>query len=100
MCQGLIVDKVHEVLLYDRKNMPWIDNFINLSIKLKNQCDDPREKAYHCLMREVFNVKVFHEAFIQADQISKAEYLRNKTDDHIVDFIIQIGKGKKKVVKP
>ncbi|GET64950.1 hypothetical protein GLOIN_2v1736298 [Rhizophagus irregularis DAOM 181602=DAOM 197198] len=75
--------------------MPWIDNFINLSIKLKNQCDDPREKAYHCLMKEVFNAKVFHEASIQAGHIFKAEYLRNKIDDHIVDFIIQIGEGKK-----
>ncbi|PKY34415.1 zf-BED-domain-containing protein [Rhizophagus irregularis] len=89
--QGLIVDEVHEVLSYDRKNMPWIDNFINLLIKLKNQCDDPKEKAYHCLMREVFNAKVFHEASIQAGHIFKAEYLRNKIDDHIVDFIIQIG---------
>src|ERR1043166_9784277 len=83
--QGLVVDEVHEVLSYDRKNMPWVDNFINLSIKLENQCDDPREKAYHCLMREVFNTKVFHEASIQAGHISKAEYLRNKTDNHIVD---------------
>ncbi|POG82464.1 hypothetical protein GLOIN_2v1495169, partial [Rhizophagus irregularis DAOM 181602=DAOM 197198] len=72
------------------------DNFINLSIKLKNQCNNSREKAYHCLMREVFNTKVFHEASIQAGHISKAEYLRNKIDDRIVDFIIQIGKGKKK----
>ena len=45
--QGLIVDEVHKVLSYDRKSMPWVDNFINLSIKLENQCDDPREKAYH-----------------------------------------------------
>ena len=51
--QGLIVDEVHEVLSYDRKNMPWVDNFINLSIKLKNQCDDLREKAYHALIREL-----------------------------------------------
>ncbi|RGB23636.1 hypothetical protein C1646_774221 [Rhizophagus diaphanus] len=40
ICQGLVVDEVHEVLSYDRKNMPWIDNFINLSIKLENQCND------------------------------------------------------------
>ncbi|CAB4492017.1 unnamed protein product [Rhizophagus irregularis] len=93
--QGLIVNEVHEVLSYDRKNMSWIDNFINLSIKLENQCDDPREKAYHCLIREVFNVKVFHEASIQAGHIFKAEYLRNKIDNHIVDFIIQIGRVKK-----
>ena len=53
--QGLIVDEVHEVLLYDRKNMPWIDNFINLSIKLKNQCDDPREKAYQAF-RHIFGM--------------------------------------------
>ncbi|GES81395.1 hypothetical protein GLOIN_2v1736298 [Rhizophagus clarus] len=62
---------------------------------LENQCNDPREKAYHCLMREVFNMKVFHEASIQAGHISKAEYLGNKIDDRIVDFIIQIGEGKK-----
>ena len=36
ICQGLIVDEVHEILLYDQKNMPWVDNFINLSIKLEN----------------------------------------------------------------
>ena len=53
--QGLVVDEVHEVLSYDRKNMPWVDNFINLSIKLENQCDDPREKAYHFLMRELLH---------------------------------------------
>ncbi|CAB5102970.1 unnamed protein product [Rhizophagus irregularis] len=93
--QGLVVDEVHEVLSYDRKNMPWVDNFINLSIKLENQCNDPREKAYHCLMGKVFNMKVFHEASIQAGHISKAEYLGNKIDDRIVDFIIQIGEGKK-----
>ena len=30
VCQALIVDKVHEVLSYDQKSMPWVDNFINL----------------------------------------------------------------------
>ena len=34
--QGLVVDEVHEVLSYDRKNMPWVNNFINLSIELEN----------------------------------------------------------------
>ncbi|CAB4391000.1 unnamed protein product [Rhizophagus irregularis] len=34
--QGLIVDEVHE---------------------LENQCDDPREKAYHALMRGLFGMK-------------------------------------------
>ena len=42
--------------------MPWVDNFINLSIKLENQCDDPREKAYHALMRELFSMKAFRGA--------------------------------------
>ena len=60
--QGFIVDKVHEVLSYDWKNMPWVDNFINLSIKLKNQYDDLREKAYHFLIRELFSMKVFCDA--------------------------------------
>jgi hypothetical protein len=82
--QGLVVDEVHEVLSYDRKNMPWVDNFINLSIELENQCDDPREKAYHALMRELFSMKA-----------SKAEYYRNKIDNRITDFINQIGQGKK-----
>ncbi|PKY58271.1 hypothetical protein RhiirA4_429590, partial [Rhizophagus irregularis] len=45
--QGLVVDEVHEVLEYDRKNMPWIDNFVRASTELENQCNDPREKAYH-----------------------------------------------------
>jgi hypothetical protein len=29
--QGLIVDEIDEVLEYDRKSMPWVDNFIRLS---------------------------------------------------------------------
>src|SRR6266498_1571394 len=93
--QGLVVDEVHEVLSYDRKNMPWIDNFINLSIKLKNQCDDSREKAYHSLMRELFSMKAFRDASSQDGLVSKAEYYRNKIDNRITDFIIQIGEGKK-----
>ncbi|CAG8523806.1 16649_t:CDS:1, partial [Funneliformis caledonium] len=48
--QGLVVDEVYEILSYDRKNMPWIDNFINHSIEL----DDLREKAYHALNERTF----------------------------------------------
>jgi len=91
--QGLVVDEVHEVLSYDRKNMPWVDNFINLSIKLENQCDDPREKAYHSLMRELFSMKAFRDASSQDGLVSKAEYYRNKIDNRIVGFITQVGKG-------
>jgi hypothetical protein len=93
--QGLVVDEVHEILSYDRKNMPWVDNFINLSIKLENQCDDPREKAYHALMRELFSMKAFRDASSQDGLISKAEYYGNKIDNRVADFIIQIGEGKK-----
>ncbi|CAB4433132.1 unnamed protein product [Rhizophagus irregularis] len=52
--QGLIVDEVHEVLSYNRKSMPWVDNFIRLLIELEKQSNDPREKSYHALMRELF----------------------------------------------
>jgi len=90
--QGLIVDEVHEVLSYDRKNMPY---FINLSIKLENQCDDPREKAYHALMRKLFSMKAFYDASSQDGLVSKAEYYRYKIDNSITDFIIQTGEGKK-----
>ena len=93
--QGLIVDEVHKVLSYDRKSMPWVDNFINLSIKLENQCDDPREKAYHALMRELFSMKAFRDASSQDGLVSKAEYYRYKIDNRITDFIIQMGQGKK-----
>ena len=93
--QGLVVDEVHEVLSYDRKNMPWVDNFINLSVELENQCDDPREKAYHALMRELFSMKAFRDASSQDGLISKAEYYGNKIDNRIADFIIRIGEGKK-----
>ncbi|RIA87594.1 hypothetical protein C1645_740018 [Glomus cerebriforme] len=93
--QGLVVDEVHEVLSYNQKSMPWVDNFINLSIELKNQCDDPREKAYHALMRELFSMKAFRDASSQDDLISKAEYYGNKIDNCIADFIIRMGKGKK-----
>ena len=93
--QGLVVDEVHEVLSYDRKNMPWVDNFINLSIKLENQCDDPREKAYHALMRELFSMKAFRDAFSQDGFVSGAEYYRYKIDNHITDFCVRKGKVKK-----
>jgi len=93
--QGLVVDEVHEVLEYDRKSMPWVDNFIRLSIELENQCDDPREKAYHSLMRELFSMKAFRDASSQDGLVSKAEYYRNKIDNRIADFIIRIGEGKK-----
>ncbi len=68
--------------------MPWIDNFINHSIELENQYDDPREKAYHVLMRELFSMKAFCNASSQDGLISKAEYYRNKIDNCITDFII------------
>ena len=95
VCQGLIVDEVHEVLSYNRKSMPWVDNFINLSIKLENQCYDPKEKAYHSLMRELFSMKAFRDASSQDGLISKAEYYGNKIDNRIADFIIRIREGKK-----
>jgi len=75
--------------------MPWVDNFIRLSIELENQCDDPREKAYHSLMRELFSMKAFRDASSQDGLFSEAEYYRNKIDNRITDFIIQMGKGKK-----
>ena len=93
--QGLVVDEVHEVLEYDRKNMPWIDNFVCASMELENQCNDPREKAYHALMRELFGMKAFRETSIQAGLISKAQDFGNKIDNRITDFIIQMGKVKK-----
>ena len=92
--QDLVVE-VHEVLSYDRKSMPWVDNFIRLSIELENQCDDPREKAYHALMRELFSMKAFRDASSQDGLVSKAEYYRYKIDNRITDFIIQMGQGKK-----
>ncbi|CAG8646004.1 8952_t:CDS:2, partial [Funneliformis caledonium] len=72
--QGLVVDEVYE---------------------LENQCDNPREKVYHALMRELFGMKAFCKSFIQASLISKAQYFGNKIDQHIANFIIQIGEGKK-----
>jgi len=63
-------------------------------IELEKQSKDPREKAYHGLMREVFNMKVFREASIKAGLISKAEYFRNKIDNRIADFI-RFGEAKK-----
>ncbi|CAB4433243.1 unnamed protein product [Rhizophagus irregularis] len=93
--QGLIVDEVHEVLSYNRKSMPWVDNFIRLLIELEKQSNDPREKSYHALMRELFSMKAFRDASSQDGLIPKVEYYRNKIDDRIIDFITQIGKGKK-----
>ncbi|CAG8487608.1 9483_t:CDS:2 [Funneliformis mosseae] len=60
--QGLVVDEVHEVLSYDRKNMLWVGNFVRHSIELEKQSKDLREKAYHALMRELFNMKMFRDA--------------------------------------
>ena len=76
--QGLVVDEVHEVLSYDRKNMPWVDNFINLSIKLENQCDDPREKAYHALMREIFNNRAFMKHLFKLVSFLRRKILKIK----------------------
>ena len=75
--------------------MPWVDNFIRLSNELENQSKDPREKAYHALMRELFSMKAFRDASSQEGLISKAEYYRNKIDNRITDFITQVKKSKK-----
>ncbi|CAG8559438.1 3458_t:CDS:2, partial [Funneliformis mosseae] len=69
--QGLIVNEIH---------------------KLKNQYDDSREKVYHSLMRELFSMKAFRDVFSQDGLFSEAEYYRNKIDNHITDFIIQMEK--------
>ena len=69
-----------------------VDNFICLSIELEKQSNDPREKSYHALMREVFSIKASREAFIQAGIISKAQYFGNKIDNRIID---RMGQGKK-----
>jgi len=85
--QGLVVDEVHEVLEYDRKSMPWVDNFIRLSIELENQCDDPREKAYHALMRELFSMKAFRDASSQDGLVSKAEYYRSSNPAPLIKIV-------------
>ena len=41
--QGLVVDEVHEVLEYDRKSMPWVDNFIRLSVFRKTKQGSKRK---------------------------------------------------------
>ena len=46
-------------------------------------------------MRELFSMKAFRDASSQDGLISKAEYFRNKIDNRIIDFITQIGQGKK-----
>jgi hypothetical protein len=71
-----------------------VDNFIRLSIKLENQSKGPREKAYHALMRGIFSMKAFRNASSQDGLVSKAEYYRNKINNRITDFIIQMGQGK------
>ena len=71
--------------------MPWVDNFINLSIKLENQCDDPREKAYHALMRELFSMKAFRDASSQDGFVSEAEYYRYKNSSYSTMFFIEKG---------
>ena len=46
-------------------------------------------------MRELFSMKAFRNASSQNRLISKAEYYRNKIDNCITDFIIQMGQGRK-----
>ncbi|CAG8663025.1 1853_t:CDS:2, partial [Funneliformis caledonium] len=48
--QDLVVDEIHE---------------------LENQCDNLREKAYHALMKELFDMKAFRELFIQDSEGKK-----------------------------
>ncbi len=40
-------------------------------------------------------MKAFHDVSSQDELIFKAEYYRNKIDNHITDFITQMKKGKK-----
>jgi hypothetical protein len=45
-------------------------------------------------MRGIFSMKAFRNASSQDGLVSKAEYYRNKIDNRITDFIIQMGQGK------
>ena len=66
--------------------MPWVDNLIRLSVELEKQSNDPREKSYHALMRELFSMKAFRDASSQDGLFSEAEYYRNKIDNRITDW--------------
>ncbi|RHZ77995.1 hypothetical protein Glove_168g298 [Diversispora epigaea] len=79
--QGVKIKKINQVLEYNRDSDPWIDNFIHLSMELEKQSKDPKEKAYHKLMREIFNIKMFYEASKQDRFESRAEYYKNKIED-------------------
>ncbi|RHZ45679.1 hypothetical protein Glove_661g48 [Diversispora epigaea] len=83
------------LLEYNRDNDPWIDNFIHLSMELEKQSKDPKEKAYHKLMREIFNTKMFYEASKQDRFESRAEYYKNKIEDCVFEYLSQVGENKK-----
>ncbi|CAG8566248.1 7570_t:CDS:1 [Diversispora eburnea] len=93
--QGVKLKKINQVLEYNRDNDPWIDNFIHLSMELEKQSKDPKEKAYHKLMREIFNTKMFYEASKQDRFESRAEYYKNKIEDCVFEYLSQVGENKK-----
>ncbi|RHZ59532.1 hypothetical protein Glove_363g40 [Diversispora epigaea] len=57
-----LMEKYLFILEYSQDNNSWIDNFIYLLMELEKQSKDLRKKAYHKLMRGVFNTKIFYEA--------------------------------------
>ncbi|RHZ65094.1 hypothetical protein Glove_319g22 [Diversispora epigaea] len=64
-------------------------------MELEKQSKDPREKAYHKLMREVFNTKMFYEASKQDEFESQAEYYKNKIEDCVFEYLSQVEENKK-----
>ncbi|RHZ81270.1 hypothetical protein Glove_122g4 [Diversispora epigaea] len=62
---------------------------------IKKQNKNSREKAYHKLIREVFNTKTFYNVSKQNGLISQANYYKNKIKDRVFEFLSHVGENKK-----
>ncbi|RHZ76314.1 hypothetical protein Glove_199g113 [Diversispora epigaea] len=64
-------------------------------MELEKHSKDLREKVYHKLMREVFNIKIFYEASKQDGHMTQAKFYKNRIEKYIHKFLSHIGEDKK-----
>ncbi|CAG8613863.1 1083_t:CDS:2 [Diversispora eburnea] len=93
--EGVILKEIHQALECNQEDSSFITNFIHTSMELEKHSKDPREKVYHKLMREVFNIKILYEAFKRDGHMIQAEFYKNRIEKYIHEFLSHIGEDKK-----
>ncbi|CAG8634905.1 71_t:CDS:2, partial [Diversispora eburnea] len=93
--EGVILKKIHQTLECNQEDNSFINNFIHTSMELEKHSKDPREKVYHKLIREVFNIKILYKASKRDGHMTQAEFYKNRIEKCIHEFLSHIGGGKK-----